>query len=1557
MSDIVINIKALDLTKGAVESALRSLRKLTTEATVGDASKNVGSAYREMVKGLTEFRQKSAQEMARIIEGRQNALRTMAAMETRFKLHLLKEMGDAEKANTQKNLRRVEILKKGIVAQLAAEKAAMKEILAAEKAAAKEKEGVGKDANNKLKAQGRERAAEEKRLARERVNAEKEAERIRLAENRIANRQVMADIRQFNREKKAEARRAAQEIIQEEQRLAARRKAIGDAIMGIGTGAVKSATRMGWSAVFSGTLIGAQASMLGSQLGGALGSIGTTLSGGVGSIADIGKKTIQVLTDVVSFAGKAATAVASLYVNVITGIGSVITSAIPVVGQAVGFAIAGFGNMISGVIRMAGDLATGAVQLVGGAVEGILKTAFTLAEKVVSGVGSVIEKVAGMVGSALGKVGEIAGETFGKVLELGIGTFETMMEKIAGFRAAMADVFTQKPEMSEKARESMIRSVESMADELPVVKTDLAKALFEIMSTQLVSSPEEGLKVLKGVARAAVAGGHEADVVDTAKAATAVMSAFKIEADDTEKTLSKLFKTAVYGRFSFKDLAEGIQNVSGIAANFQTSLDDLLTAYAIASQSMAKASVPVGVKNLILALAAPSPEAQKGMDEAGISMKGYTADELAKIEVKKQAIAQMEKEITLYEGLEHKTHKQSQALKEMKRVLKEANAQLASDERQAGKFVGVMEGVHRIMAAGLSPQNLRRVIPERRALQAFAAIASSIDKEKTIGPGIAGDTGQQVETALSIQMKQMQAHLKVLANVWENSWNRIYDFVAPIITRISDVVVGRLLKLRTVFGKLIDENTLAGMQEKIGDFFEWFINEAFDKIEWVATHWKDIEKAAGTVWKNIEIAAKAAWNTMKFIGEKLAKMFGSDAEKWGEKIASAFDDAVKGAEKLWDAVNKIADGDMEPIMGLIDSIKIAWAELADFMRAKLAEALGFLQGPLNEIVGQVQNTLTLAKHPLVTGINTIFGGATNPREAAQIRRQAQSEIPGGFEKVVPEVEKALGYKLTQEVKAELLKAMLSQAEHGVEFASYNKGDVAMGLGYRMGKWLKEEKGVSAASGLAVQTQLGHNGSMDAVFLEQALHALAQTSKTLEAYGFSGKDAQDKAFLPMFDFSKWEASLTKAQAPLVRAEVEADKARREEARQAAAAADAIIKLLGGMPITGVKGPVGAVGVPGSVGKPGGPVGSPMDEDTKDKVQEDIEHNTERTADAIEDIGPTSADPETPFIGKTPKVPYKPADVAGAIKRAVELEDDKKPAKPKKPKKMPAPDWWPDDAGWNRHHSPDESPIRRRREDHNDLVRARKAWNRRINKTAFQPFGDQGAFGFHDGPGWPTLGAPIRDAKGNILGFQEFQGPPIRRTPSKTPGTDLPAHPPMSAAQLRRQREKEAKAAAEAERVARRLARGKSIQRAGEEGLDPHGGAFLEEGPQRRAAAKKFLKTHKDASLDAKALEKTASATEDQKKAVGKMNEDLAKLVTQSEALRELQEQAAKGTATMTQAQQKALGDIAGQVAKAFGQTTVSVSQLAAMFVQFKADVDAKIKKMQDDVKRAEANKGV
>ncbi len=422
-----------------------------------------------------------------------------------------------------------------------------------------------------------------------------------------------------------------------------------------------------------------------------------------------------------------------------------------------------------------------------------------------------------------------------------------------------------------------------------------------------------------------------------------------------------MFKTAILGRFNFKQLSDGIQAASGIAANFDVTLDDLLSTLVLASKSLVPRQVFVGTKNLVLSLAAPTFEAKKAMDQLGISLKTYTAEEKKGLSQREARIAQMEKLAESLARLRKRSHSQKLALRDLRKELKRSKDEFGLFQRSVGDFIGINQSVQKLSALDLKPEQLRKIIPEKRALAAFAAMVSAQDRASQAIKAITEDTGQAIEAGLEIQTATINNKVKVVTNTIQNTFKSAFNTLAPSFAAAADQVVVRVGQLTSQIdgfflknGKTIQDATKFALTNVV-DYF-------FDAIDYIIKNWSKIVDGAKQTFNVMSTIFKALVVTSQLVGDTLAKALGD--ENLGVTVTKTWTSIEKGFKSLWTSIEAIAAGDTNPIIGLVEEIEVLWARMIDFMRSSFADFLQTVEPLINKATNELKEIMLLAKNPI-----------------------------------------------------------------------------------------------------------------------------------------------------------------------------------------------------------------------------------------------------------------------------------------------------------------------------------------------------------------------------------------------------------------------------------------------------------------------------------------------------------------------------------------------------------------------------------------------------------------
>lgn len=240
------------------------------------------------------------------------------------------------------------------------------------------------------------------------------------------------------------------------------------------------------------------------------------------------------------------------------------------------------------------------------------------------------------VGNSISSVGKKL--TTGITLPLvGVGAAATKMA--IDFDREMRNVSS----ISQYARDNfkdLSDQVLEMSTRLPQSAETLARGLYDIVSSGFDGA--DAMKVLEASARAASAGLTTTQVA--ADAATTVLNAWGMKADDVTKVQDIMFQTVKAGKVTYEQLAGSLSRVASTAAAANIPFEQVGAAY----MTMTKAGITAeetatALNQVLLSFIAPTDAAKEAADALGIELSatalstkglgGVTADLASKLQI------------------------------------------------------------------------------------------------------------------------------------------------------------------------------------------------------------------------------------------------------------------------------------------------------------------------------------------------------------------------------------------------------------------------------------------------------------------------------------------------------------------------------------------------------------------------------------------------------------------------------------------------------------------------------------------------------------------------------------------------------------------------------------------------------------------------------------------------------------------------------------------------------------------------------------------------------------
>jgi TP901 family phage tail tape measure protein len=170
--------------------------------------------------------------------------------------------------------------------------------------------------------------------------------------------------------------------------------------------------------------------------------------------------------------------------------------------------------------------------------------------------------------------------------------------------------------MSDRELAGLQQQVVELSTRTTQSASDLAQGLYFIFSSMDVQG-RQAMQVLDASARAAAAG--LATTEQAARAVTAVLNAYGMQASEAAHVSDVMFQAVNKGVFTFADLAQNMGASLATASQARVSFEELAAAYVVLTRhGISMAEADTAINNLMLALIAPSKEARQAFSELGI---------------------------------------------------------------------------------------------------------------------------------------------------------------------------------------------------------------------------------------------------------------------------------------------------------------------------------------------------------------------------------------------------------------------------------------------------------------------------------------------------------------------------------------------------------------------------------------------------------------------------------------------------------------------------------------------------------------------------------------------------------------------------------------------------------------------------------------------------------------------------------------------------------------------------------------------------------------------------
>lgn len=202
----------------------------------------------------------------------------------------------------------------------------------------------------------------------------------------------------------------------------------------------------------------------------------------------------------------------------------------------------------------------------------------------------------------------LAAAAFAKFVKDSVSEFITFEHK-------MNEVFTLLPDISKKGMGQMSKDAQEVARELGILPEEIIPALYQAISAGV---PKENVMDFLRTAGAMSIGGVT-DLKTAVDVLTTATAAYAKEGLTAEEASDSLFQAMKGGKLTITDIAETIGRVLPVAAELGIGTRDLNAAFAVLSKTQKPAEAITALRSAILAAGAATPEAEKLLDQMGLS--------------------------------------------------------------------------------------------------------------------------------------------------------------------------------------------------------------------------------------------------------------------------------------------------------------------------------------------------------------------------------------------------------------------------------------------------------------------------------------------------------------------------------------------------------------------------------------------------------------------------------------------------------------------------------------------------------------------------------------------------------------------------------------------------------------------------------------------------------------------------------------------------------------------------------------------------------------------------
>jgi TP901 family phage tail tape measure protein len=497
------------------------------------------------------------------------------------------------------------------------------------------------------------------------------------------------------------------------------------------------------------------------------------------------------------------------------------------------------------------------------------------------------------------------------------------LKRFADVDKSVREIVSLMDDVSSDTIPNLTEQVKQLSVEFGKQKETIAGAQYQIVSAGFRGMAESST-VLRNSLKLATAG--LADTEETADLMTSTLNAYHLTAKESARVSDIFFQTVKQGKTTLSELAGSLGEIMQPAYAAKVSLEEVAAAVATTTvQGINTAESATAIKNAIISLAAPAPEAAKKMKELGIQVTNAAGEMLPLLDVMKQ-----------FEGMSlAKLRELIPNIRAAKAVLALANnyKTLEANVKAMTQAAGSTQKAFEVMAdsPAMRIQRLKQILDNLLVSLGEAFLPILEDLTRTVGPVVKGFAD------------------------WVKQNKELVGKIAKTVAIVGGLVTG-IGAVATVLGMLTSPVTLTiGLVTALG-YVVYKAVTSWDTFKKTLLSVKDLAQDIGRIMMGA-IGYSVSWIMLKigemvnWIVEKLDWL--GVAEKLG--IKKITENAVEGWRLLNEKTKEMMDQGISGVSEKFGTMKTAVGDVITAVTGKVSELVNNIKNASVNLGGSADN--------------------------------------------------------------------------------------------------------------------------------------------------------------------------------------------------------------------------------------------------------------------------------------------------------------------------------------------------------------------------------------------------------------------------------------------------------------------------------------------------------------------------------------------------------------------------------------------------------------------------